>query len=384
MKPPRWVEQATDVSDAEASDWLRGEPGPTRLCVDATEPLDDEVARLLQREVPHPAGYGSLAWKAGWGGAALAAAAAMVILGLGEPPPAPVAGTDPPAAEWVSFTADGPGDWWIDRRDASGVEIHQQEGTVLYRVDPLPDQARFVVRAGRLEVEVVGTVFEVGAHGADAWVNVYEGQVLVTDGGPTLVLSAGDGWERHPFTVAPPERQPTQPTSPPADAWRREYAALLGRFEAPERTGALLTDLWSFAAAHPDDPLGIDARVLALRVAADIQDPESVVTAIDVFLATAPDAHQRPMLLQLGADLARDRLRDCTRAGPLFHALARETEGVARARAQAWEGLCAASLGQPTALDVLRRSLSGGVDGELRARVEVAVRTLSAERSPSP
>jgi hypothetical protein len=153
------------------------------------------AARDAGRPAPaRPRRSAAIAWTAA--GAALAAAAAFLFVGRGDPGDRTPARVDlgdaailltPGSRASVGTRPDG----------ARLVEL--TSGRVDCEVEPRPGRAPFVVQAGDVTVEVVGTVFSVerASRGDDVKVAVSRGVVRVaTRGRPPVELAAGQSWSR--------------------------------------------------------------------------------------------------------------------------------------------------------------------------------------------
>ena len=387
MKPPQWVRAATDPGEAEAAHLTDGDPVLRSLAVEATEPLEAEVEALVRQAPSGLPQAPSLRWLAAPALVALALAVGLVPWARRpDPAPSPVAAAPAPAP---GFAASGEGHW-TEAPDDAGTLVVQSDGVVRYRVEPVDTRERFRVRAGTLEVEVVGTVFDVGLREPDAWVHVIEGAVIVRDGPVHTLLAAGETWERTPPIAvvpapAPPRPKPIRPKpirpepAPPVEAPSRPavLGTLLKRVEAGERSEQLVGELESFAHADPASPLHAEALATALEVAAGLREPTVVIAGIDGFLAEHGSSPRALALTELRGDLSRNGLHDCASALPSYRTVAADTTGQRRARAEAWRGLCAAGLGQrEEALEALRASLRLGVSGSLRDEVELALGEL--------
>jgi hypothetical protein len=83
---------------------------------------------------------------------------------------------------------------WIRSVEDRGVEVMLEDGRVECAVAPQRDRPPFVVQAGDVRVEVVGTRFAVERHGADVKVHVSKGVVTVYHDGERLEVGAGRSW----------------------------------------------------------------------------------------------------------------------------------------------------------------------------------------------
>lgn len=116
-------------------------------------------------------------------------------------------------------------DFAVERSDGR-VVVTMQPGTLDLHVDHEPGRL-FVVKAGDVEIEDVGTRFSVDWQGANLDVRVTEGEVKVKHAGKELSVTAGNAWtvELGPITIAQlDERHAATPasndiaTSPPVQA----------------------------------------------------------------------------------------------------------------------------------------------------------------------
>jgi hypothetical protein len=114
--------------------------------------------------------------------------------------------------------------------DNGGVHVALAQGRVDCDVEPRPGRAPFVVRAGDVAVEVIGTAFSV-ERDTDVRVRVTRGQVQVVRAGREPVkVGAGESWTRSgsavasasaatrpaPTTTGPATRTPATTAIPPA------------------------------------------------------------------------------------------------------------------------------------------------------------------------
>jgi hypothetical protein len=88
-------------------------------------------------------------------------------------------------------------------RTPSRVEIVMQPGMLDLHVDHRPDRL-FVVKAGNVEIEDVGTRFTVDYDGKNVDVRVTEGEVKVKHAGKDIAITASNAWtlELGPITIA--------------------------------------------------------------------------------------------------------------------------------------------------------------------------------------
>lgn len=214
------------------------------------EPLDDERLVRLERAVvsgaPAPAPPRARRSTAAWWliGATLVMAAA-VGLWLARRPAAPdrdrtVAGHGVPAPVALTPSADGApvvvvagaggahvdlGDARIDAtpmtsltatRPDGGVLVELTVGSVELDVDKRGARPPLVVRAGDVDVVVVGTHFTVRrpADGGPVEVDVREGLVQVVRGAVTTAVAAGQAWSATTGQVVALDRRTTAPPAP--------------------------------------------------------------------------------------------------------------------------------------------------------------------------
>lgn len=378
---PDWIRRALEPTPAEL------DPGPPEDLLEiaraATAPLDDELMAL--RAPPYPSAVRlAIPWTALWGGLALAAAVLLLVWLWPAPAPELGVGTELALSGAThqlgpSIQLRGIGTASVEARTATGARVRVQGGGVRFDVDPNGPQRALVVLAGEVEVSVRGTVFDVFYVHERAAVHVVRGSVQVRAAGVEQVLEAGQSWseevpEAEVVAVAPPppapepvcpvcvapapvaspavaeaplEVEPEPPLDlPPPVPPALQFAELLDRAEAEDRAGPLLGAIDQFLEDHPTSALGEEAEALRLEVGARIRPAQHVVHDIDVFLEARPAAGRRTSLLELRATLQRAQLHDCGAALPSYEALARESTGQTRARAEAWRGLCALQLGR--------------------------------------
>jgi hypothetical protein len=173
-----------------------------------------------------------------------------------------------------------------------------ERGAARFSVPPRERRPAFVVQAGDVRVEVVGTRFRVERVQGSANVQAYEGVVRVTAGGRSTLLRHGDRWPLP--SAAPPMPEPVPepvPDRSPAASKRFEQAALLeasdpelalrlyrdlsaeggrwgenalyamGRLEMERgRRAAASRILRSYLARHPQGANASDARALLKRL----------------------------------------------------------------------------------------------------------------------
>ena len=369
MKPPRWMTEATEPSDDEVAG-LTGEAAWSREVAAVLEPTEVEVQALRSRAPSaRPA---DLRW--GW---VAGLAVAAVVVWLAMPPSEPlfeVPGES--VVELKDWAAHGSGTW-EERGVEQGTRIVQRDGVVHYDVGSRRRDAGFVVEARDVEVAVVGTAFTVGIEGDDVWVDVLEGVVEIRHDRGSTMVEQGTAWSSAP-PAKPAPRAPSlfvppaveEPGVPPL----AELERLLSRVDAGEADPELADALQDWADAQ-SGPLAAVARGAAVEVVARGLPAAHRVVAIRRFLKKEPANPRRVALMSLGADAYRNGLRDCASAIPWYRRVAQESEGVRRATAEAWWGLCAASLGEP-AVRPLSAALTNGVPAPLRDIVTQTLREL--------
>jgi tetratricopeptide (TPR) repeat protein len=104
--------------------------------------------------------------------------------------------------------------------------------------------------------------------------------------------------------------------------------------------------------------------VLAERVEAlaDIGADREVLAAAETFIQQYPDSSRRSQVRWVEATVARDRLRDCSRALRAYRELA-EAGGTHHVEAMYYRGVCAAEEGYPQeASQSLERAIELGLD----------------------
>ncbi|MCB9675795.1 MAG: FecR domain-containing protein [Alphaproteobacteria bacterium] len=376
MPTPDWLRSATEPTDDEVRAVTAGRTDPARLreLSEATEPLDDEVHAVLAR------GFAPAPRRATWAAPLALAALVLVVIGawLARPePPWRMGGS----ARWAAV------------QEGPVTVVTQQRGLAAWEVDPVAPSGHFQVRAGDVTVTVLGTVFLVDHQPPEVTVEVREGRVQIDHPWGRTILSRGERWvrseeaARHRVddavdvllpgrTVAvlvptAPVRTPRPEAPAPAEDPGEALADLITRVEAGERSDDLLAALESFARGLPEaHPLAGEARTLAMVVGADVWPADTAMVALDAWLVQHPRHPHRTRLVEARATVARARLQRCDLALPDYRVLAAGPRGPASARAAAWQGLCAASLGMDDeAANALDAALERGVTGELRAAV---------------
>ncbi len=205
-----------DVEPLGDPRWSRIERGMfTRLEV---SPTDGDEKRVAARRL--------------WiGGACALAAAAAAVLVVGRSSvlahsrdPVRLVTTSSPSR----FTI-GESSLWIEPSslvlvsgdDEHGVDVVLDRGTVTCEVAPRHGRPPFVVDAGEVRVEVVGTRFTVTRGPAETSVGVDHGVVEVAVGGVVTVLHDGERWPAPTGSAIEPAPAGTAPVRPasPSDPW---------------------------------------------------------------------------------------------------------------------------------------------------------------------
>ena len=197
----------------------------------------------LDRPADHVAG-GRVSGRRLWiGGAGLLAAAAVTLvlgrssIGLRSRDPVRLVTTSSPSR----FTI-GESSLWIEPSslvlvsgdDEHGVDVVLDHGKVTCEVAPRRGRPPFVVDAGEVRVQVVGTRFAV-ARSAETSVDVDHGVVEVAVGGVVTVLHDGERWPAgaSPVASAPPATGPSQVVVGDSAAAAAEAPALAADVPVP-------------------------------------------------------------------------------------------------------------------------------------------------------
>ena len=161
--------------------------------------IEDAVVASIERVSPRPA------LRMRWLAAGAACAALLVAGYLGwrgvgaEPALMPSVATRPGESARIAVggaVVELGGDTQVTVNGSDGVEIVLAQGRVDCEVEPRSRRAPFVVRAGDVAVEVVGTAFSV-ERDSDVRVSVTRGRVRVVRAGRDAVeVAAGESWAR--------------------------------------------------------------------------------------------------------------------------------------------------------------------------------------------
>ncbi len=300
-------------------------PREVREAARATGSTQAELRAFLSRPLPpRPHPVLRLARPALAGALAGALITLFVVLALGRghtPGPASVsAGTQlvldggANASLGPSVALTGLGRVTVAESGPERTVVDLEHGAVRFVFHPSAGAEALLVRAGAVEVEVTGTIFEVQRLDRAVRVAVEQGRVLVHHRGVSHPLLAGDDW-----AYAPPEPQPPAPTPeeeavpepapeaspepPPPHPSIAAFASLRARFAAGEEPGGVLEDVDAFLTRWPDSPQDLDARVLAIDLSQQVEGPSQVVARIDALLSRYPDSSHRSGLASLRARL---------------------------------------------------------------------------------
>lgn len=130
---------------------------------------------------------------------------------------------------------------WIQGDEERGVQIILEQGRVDCAVAPHPDRPPFVVQAGDVRVEVVGTRFMVARHATATAVEVQKGVVTVFHDGERTELGAGQSWSG-PRVAAGDLQSSAGAEGSSAGEGSRSVMAGAGPAEAKAPPGAASTD----------------------------------------------------------------------------------------------------------------------------------------------
>jgi len=287
------------------------------------------------------------------GGLALALAVPLIAIvgyrSFAKAPAAALSGsvaTVAPVADPVTYFADGStarvllgGQIVVRTATETRIETALETGAAEYSVAPRPERT-FIVHAGAVTVEVVGTQFRVEHESERVRVAVTRGKVKVTAGDERAVLVSGESrWfprteeaSAAPADVTAAERTTAEPTQRERfvalarrGAYRDAYQVLA---RSPDAVGSSAEELMLAADAarlsnHPSEALGYLRRVTR-------EHPHDARAPLSAF------TQGRILLSQLGrpaeAAEAFEQARLLAPTGPLAsHALARQIEALNRA-----------------------------------------------------
>jgi hypothetical protein len=174
--------------------------------------IENTVFAELDRELgtaPERPAMTAWRWRPRWALTGFAVAAAVVVIGFvvlherGNDradagfEPSRIVTADSPARLTLgraAITVAPQSSLWIRSAESRGVQVMLESGRVDCAVPPRRDRSPFVVQAGDVRVEVVGTRFTVERHGAAVNVQVSKGVVTVYHDGERVEIGAGQAW----------------------------------------------------------------------------------------------------------------------------------------------------------------------------------------------
>jgi hypothetical protein len=266
------------------------------------------------------------------------------------------------AGERPALTARA-GEVTLTSRDAT-FEVVAVAGTVRVRVD-----------RGSVRAEAGGTDWALGPGAVWTWPleEVAAVSLPVSDLGlpPSTLATAGPvpNAARAEATPVPPAAAPA-PVAAPDPAAIAEYKGILDRLDAGASPSTSVADLDGFLARWPRSPLASEASAVRVTLRVGSAPAADALREAEAWIADHPTSPRRVDMLELAATLARDQLRDCERALPLYRMLALDATGPAQSRAEAWRGLCAVATDRPLeGQAALGRAVGGEIDAPLREAV---------------
>ncbi len=426
---PEWAKRATSPSVSEAQNLDATLPEPLREASRrATDPSDLEVQRLVERleagSQTQGAGWGVPRWVPVAGMLAVAAVAlwwlrppvqtdldgASVASTQAPPPVAPLssgaAALSGQAVLGPSIEVVGLADLTVGR-DASGAHlVLLHEGATRWSVEPRGADRALTVRAGEVDVRVVGTIFEVMRLDGLVVVEVERGTVSVDGPGVARKLTAAEGrlelpdhriaLAQRPGTVEGPVAAACSPVAapstpddaraalaaPPSDpaAAATSWTLILDRIDDGEDPRELATAIEAFIATHGGSVHAADAHYERLVAKSRFETAWLLAPEIAAQADADPDSRRWLDLWMLHATVARDGMQDCTTALPSYRKVASHATGTLQGEAEAWRGLCAARVGfESEALGALARSIQLGVTGDLAVEAHAALDRLTTD-----
>ncbi|MEP7123907.1 MAG: FecR domain-containing protein [Byssovorax sp.] len=257
------------------------------------------------------------------GALAIAAAAALLFFAHRRVPDshasvAPPTGASESGPERTVTTVLPEGDARFDRASSDGTEIVTLvEGAIDLSVRHLDTGERFFVKTSDAEVEVRGTVFRAEAHDSHLRsVAVREGKVEVRFGGSTLLLGAGERWDRPidalpvpapvgsapasaaprvtatlaaPTAGRPPSLPPAKPAVDDGSAAFVEGMAMVERGDY----GDAARHLEAFQKSNPRDERAEDAGFLVILALQRAGRPTEAAAAARRYLSAYPTGYRR-------------------------------------------------------------------------------------------
>lgn len=425
---PAWVHDALEPTPEEIS--TLQVPAPALAwCAKVTEPLEEEV-RALRPARMLPARRPWLLPLAGTSALALAALAALALT-LARPTPEPALIQAPEGVQ-LSLEAgearllvpairmQGLGQVEVIQATADSAEVRVDQGAV--RFDS--GRAHLALRVGSLRITAYDADLQVTVVEDSILLQVHRGTARVQSGSYAWAVSAPETFT-WPAALAQldqglapqkaeedlPESEGTPLPAPEAvvaslsrpDARPQHLSdASLPVLDASAPPPAYVQDWMLFLDAQ--DAGASDAEQLELLDAflrdhtANLFTEEVAAQRVEILARSAPaweaysegvgwllfylQSPRRAEILEVTADVARDQMRDCERALPLYRELETLSTGATRARALAYSGLCAVDVGETEeGVAALRDSVDAGLtEPDLLATVQ---RTLEAlEVSP--
>lgn len=219
-----------------------------------------------------------------------------------------------------------------DRLGRGGATITLRSGRVMCDVAPRPAKSTFVVRAGDVRVEVLGTRFVVSRTSGDVGVEVLRGTVRVVTPDEMVTVGAGETWGTAPRPVPVPakENRPDQAVHPHVStpnirpgldpkARRRPGAG-----EAPHREAIGRSEASQDPFQRTDSQSESGARVrYEMAAQLEARDPEAAVDIYrelaagrDLWAGNALFAHGRLQADRKRVDEARRLLAEYLRRFP--------------------------------------------------------------------
>jgi len=428
-----WIETSTSPTGHEIDRLVAPlHPELLETVRDCTEPTEGELNRLLRSRANLQIAAREPSWVRGW---APALAAAAVVVGVGvwmaQPPGyGPIGSELGQVAEWHGQTFElGPsidvtanGSLRVAQADKSGTVIDMLSGSAEFSVDPGGLYRRLVIEAKDVEVEVKGTVFDVGIRDDGAvWVGCSRGKVAVRHAGVERFVTAGERWSTAELAVqlaqapvepiAPAVADAAVETTPIAErpassAGARPRAVavahelpVVAEDEAPSARDTSARDFvriqrlnarggapdgvvaqWdAFLARWPDAIEAPEGRVRRLQALVRVQPTRATMEQIQALLASSPRHDLLMALHELRGELGEGPLNDCASVTDSFAWLASYGDSAQSATASASLGLCP-STDPAVAANALNRALALGIaDRELRSRVVQALAALESD-----
>ncbi len=247
---------------------------------------------------------------------------------------------------------------------------------------------RLVVEADDVSLVAIGSSFQLERVDDRIAVEVLSGRVEVHHGDERIEIGAGERWQRPSLSVGRGDSKPASENaydeglgdardgagrlvaSPPpprvnvndADV---AFLALLDARDSGATPDELIVRADAYLSAHPDGHFVEEAEATRLEALADAGRYAEAFVKAGEFCRAHPASPRRTQILWLQATVARDRLKDCELALPVYRELvALEGETAAGAEANYFLAVCALERGLRTeAAQALNRSLAASPDG---------------------